>query len=359
MLKITLLDVGNGDSIVLEHGDDGRSRFGVIDSNRLSVHAEPRALTYLRSKQVADLSFLALTHPHWDHLNGLPEIVEHYKNRIGLALMYPLPTDPVRQEKLAQQYIKLAQNSDGQERYFAVSFLKFFMGVREYAQVFEVADSLSSEVFCSDFTNGKFKIFSILPAKDLKGSYFHDIGKNALKFGDPTQNDLSFALSIEYAGVSIILGGDASAKSWAKRKRRVGGDLGATVAKLPHHGAKEDCSPEILQYIYGERAMPQPVDAFALISAAGRTHPHPDVLASLKNMAIKPFCTSRATICGASTVRDLVTAHRVDQKLLKDINSRSTTTTRNGPCQGDITVEISTSGDVMVTPAFNTPCGFR
>jgi hypothetical protein len=240
-----------------------------------------------------------------------------------------------------------------------VSFLRFFLGIKKYAQDIEFVDNLNSELFCHSFTNGKFRLFSILPPRSAKGAYFDQTDTCRLKFEDPSQNDLSFALRIEYAGTCLVLGGDASAKSWNERRRRIKAPLGASIAKLPHHGAKEECSPKILDYIYGSRGKEESTDAFALISAAGRSHPSPDVLASLRERSIKPYCTSRSTKCGASPVRDLIAARHVDPGLLRDINSRAVSANRNGPCQGDVTVEITDLGSVSVKPAFPTPCGFR
>lgn len=82
MLRIHVLNVGHGDSIVLEHEDNGARSFGVIDSNGV-LGQDPPALVKLRALGAKRLSFVALTHPHADHFVGLHRILKEFDGEVG------------------------------------------------------------------------------------------------------------------------------------------------------------------------------------------------------------------------------------------------------------------------------------
>jgi competence protein ComEC len=75
--RITVLDVGQGDSILVEGGGGGRMLIdGGPDPDRLLVELDRRLPPWDRRIDV-----LVLTHPHEDHVAGLPVLLERY--RIG------------------------------------------------------------------------------------------------------------------------------------------------------------------------------------------------------------------------------------------------------------------------------------
>src|SRR6185312_2303301 len=78
-LTVTFLDVGQGDSAVIEAPggaamliDGGGTRDGAFDTGARIV--EP----FLRARGIPRLDVVALSHPHPDHLNGLFRIVERF-----------------------------------------------------------------------------------------------------------------------------------------------------------------------------------------------------------------------------------------------------------------------------------------
>jgi competence protein ComEC len=75
--RITVLDVGQGDSILVEGGGGGRMLIdGGPDPDRLLVELDRRLPPWDRR-----IDILVLTHPHEDHVAGLPLLLERY--RIG------------------------------------------------------------------------------------------------------------------------------------------------------------------------------------------------------------------------------------------------------------------------------------
>jgi competence protein ComEC len=75
--RITVLDVGQGDAILVEGGRGGRMLVdGGPDPDRLLVELDRRLPPWDRR-----IDILVLTHPHEDHVAGMPLLLERY--RIG------------------------------------------------------------------------------------------------------------------------------------------------------------------------------------------------------------------------------------------------------------------------------------
>ena len=72
--SITALDVGQGDSLVVESG-----RFVMLNdggSSSASAIGEKRILPYLKQRGIAALDAVVVTHPDADHTNGILELLE-------------------------------------------------------------------------------------------------------------------------------------------------------------------------------------------------------------------------------------------------------------------------------------------
>jgi competence protein ComEC len=73
--RISVLDVGQGDSILVEGGRGGRMLIdGGPDPDRLLVELDRRLPPWDRR-----IDILVLTHPHEDHVAGLPLLLERYR----------------------------------------------------------------------------------------------------------------------------------------------------------------------------------------------------------------------------------------------------------------------------------------
>lgn len=357
MLRLMIFNVGHGDSIVLEHIHAGRSYYGVIDSNVPRGQATPRALDYLKNRGVEHLSFIALTHPHKDHVSGLGTIAKHFEGHIELALTYPIPRDEARLTRLKQLTAEEMRAAEEPQRSFLSQLLRFLL-VAQGTPRWEATDGLQNEVFLNGFTFGEMTLRIILPHASMKDWFFSDLSNNKIEIGGEKQNELSLAIEIVYGDQVIVLGGDAAERGWLYRAKHAPHSVGATIAKLPHHGSKFDCSPSVLNHIYGvEEEISQ--TRLALISANGTSHPSPSVLSDLKSRGISPFCTSRATVCNGTSVTRLITDSNLDPELVRSINAYASNSSVEGACQGDIVVEITAHAGISVSPQYNTPCGFR
>jgi beta-lactamase superfamily II metal-dependent hydrolase len=361
LLTLYILNVGHGDSVVIEYLTSTGPVFGVIDSNRTGQNI-PAALQKLRELGAKELSFVALTHPHTDHYNGLLEILEAYKGHISSFYTFPLERHR-RLKELAKIYDRLYKRTDNPR---IRSSLKEFVRILVHAKKFiglqnwEEPEGFSYQLAPVGFKG--VEIIAILPPKRVKSSYFRmiEVGSyeivNRLK-----ENELSLAFSLKYKDTWIILGGDGTLTNWRYRKnvysKRSGNTLEADAVQLPHHGAKEDCQPDVIDYLFSDQG-----ERFACISADGRyPHPHPDVFVSLAERNIQPFCTNLADQCGEKIADLLVFDSNIEAQLLRYLNSvvEDSMSGVIQPCQGDITLRIDTSGSLTITPEYDHPCPYR
>ncbi len=74
-LTVTVLDVGQGDSILIETPSQKRM---LIDAGEAKA-GERVVVPFLRKKGIRKLDMVVLTHPHEDHVGGLPYVLEKIK----------------------------------------------------------------------------------------------------------------------------------------------------------------------------------------------------------------------------------------------------------------------------------------
>ena len=71
-LTINFLDVGQGDSILLEHGADSM----LIDSGEIGKGDD--VASYVKSEGITSLDYVVATHPHSDHIGGMSVILNDF-----------------------------------------------------------------------------------------------------------------------------------------------------------------------------------------------------------------------------------------------------------------------------------------
>jgi len=199
-LKVTFLDVGQGDSILVEF--PGRRKM-LIDGGGLPAGTfdvgESVVAPFLWSKGIKALDVLALTHGHSDHLYGLPAIAADFRVREFWEADRP-PMDPV--------YEKLAAALRGVPR------MRSFRGFawREGGVLIEVLAP---------------------PAGPTSAA--------------PAENDRSMALRISYGRMAFLLTGDNGAEAERAILDAAPEDgLRSQVLKSPHHGSRGSSSPAFL-----------------------------------------------------------------------------------------------------------------
>ncbi len=246
-LEVTVLDVGQGDSIFAAF-PDGRTMLvdggGTFGSGRVAGvrsgfdTGEQVVSPYLWQRGLKQLDVVVLTHAHQDHLGGLSAVLDNF--RVGELWIGRDVTNPT---------------------YRALLDLARARGVR-------IVRHLRGEEFAWDGVNGHF----LWPAPSD--------GKALAKNND------SLVVRLEHGRLALLLPGDIEGP--VERELLSSDDaLAADFLKIAHHGSKTSTSNE---WLAGSAPL------LAAISV-GETnpfgHPHPAVLEQLQAAGVRVFRTDR------------------------------------------------------------------
>jgi beta-lactamase superfamily II metal-dependent hydrolase len=253
-LSVTFMEVGWGDSILIESEDsNGRCRYALIDSND-TLH-QPSSLLFLKRfferKNVAFqrpaprvFQFVLLTHAHADHAAGLPRLLRHFGADDLLYSASSPPSDP-----LLAQMVRYANRPGA--RLGATSPVHY-------------GSPLGHIPF------GPVTLEVLWP----------DPG-----FNDADENNHSVVLALTLKKVSFILTGDATADVWPRIIPRL--PSGTEVFQVPHHGARNGtfdpagATPWVSHFATGTA----PGHLAISCHPTPHSHPNANVVATLASIA--------------------------------------------------------------------------
>lgn len=230
--RLTAFDVGQGDALLVEIPGEPPARL-LYDGG-----PDPgTALAHLRAHGVSRLDVVVISHPHRDHVTGLPAVLEQLP--VGVLLRAPHDADEYDEELVAPAR-RLPQTA----RRAGVPVRAVAAGDR-----FHLGDA-TVEVLSP-------------PAHDTLG-------------GDPNENSL--VLRVHTRAGRILLTGDAESEA----QRRLLDDpprLRADVVQVPHHGGATNADGFL-------DAVQADVAVISVGSDNEHGHPHPDVLAALAGTVV-------------------------------------------------------------------------
>ena len=234
-LELTVIDVGQGDAILIEFppGSTGNRKTMLIDGGP-SLTTSNAVMQLLGSKSITTLDFVVLTHPHVDHYKGLIPVLE--SNTITVKEFWWS-----EEARGGTRDPSLSPNSP---------WHRVANGMNNAGEIVLVTQGMKRSS-----QKAKIEIFNA-------GGEYPDTSN-----GEDINND-SIVMMLSYRGVKVLLTGDIEfaegedlADDYSSRK------LNCDVIKIPHHGSAE----------LSQRFIEEADAEFVLISAAhnNRSHHHP------------------------------------------------------------------------------------
>jgi len=250
-LLIHLLNVGNGDSIIVETPEDETGERATII---VDCHKGDKTKKYLEFLGTTHLDLVVATHPHRDHILGLPKVLRHFKG-------------------------KIIQFWDSGFRHNTGDWDKLVDALNEQPKIRFVRPTagLSTNI-------GGIQLTVLAPSISLRNRY-DSYGVNI--------NNASIVLKLDYQKKAVILAGDAQWDSWGKitedfphffettnpdqkiQTKRFN-PLECDILKVAHHGSKHGTSLEAIEKLGRDFRMIKGPKTTIISHAEGGSHDHPD-----------------------------------------------------------------------------------
>ncbi len=240
-LKVSFVNVGQGDAIYIELPNgknaliDGGPSGTLIDS-------------FLKSKGVTKIDFMALTHPHNDHYRGLKKVFTNYQ--------------------VDNYYDTKAENVD------AVGD----NNLRELA---------AAEPGCTTHYPKPGDILDWDPRVTIK--VFNACWEPVQMHDNDETNNCSLVIRLYYNGNGVMLTGDANFEIEREMLSHFKSGLQSNILNVGHHGSRTSTSDAFLTRV-------RPDYAFISVSVGNNYgHPHQETLDRLRNAGAEIYLTTTGT----------------------------------------------------------------
>ncbi|APC79834.1 TPA: ComEC/Rec2 family competence protein [Clostridium botulinum] len=229
-LKVHYIDVGQGDSILVQTKDKNI----LIDAG--TRKSSDSLISYLKKQHIKKLDYVIATHPHEDHIGGMPKVIEEF----------------------------------------------------EISNFYAPKKTANTKIFKDMILQLKKKNLKINVAK--KGISLDLSNNSSLDFLAPVKdnyentNDSSAVVKLTHGNTKFLFTGDAE-KTSEKDILNSNEDLSSNVLKVGHHGSHSSSSKEFLDKINPK---------IAIISCGKNNdygHPHKETMKELKKRNIEVYRT--------------------------------------------------------------------
>ncbi|HID0816612.1 ComEC/Rec2 family competence protein [Clostridium botulinum] len=229
-LKVHYIDVGQGDSILVQTKDKNI----LIDAG--TRKSSDNLISYLKKQHIKKLDYVIATHPHEDHIGGMPKVIEEF----------------------------------------------------EISNFYAPKKTANTKIFKDMILQLKKKNLKINVAK--KGISLNLSTNSSLDFLAPVKdnyentNDSSAVVKLTHVNTKFLFTGDAE-KTSEKDILNSNEDLSSNVLKVGHHGSHSSSSKEFLDKINPK---------IAIISCGKNNdygHPHKETMKELNKRNIEVYRT--------------------------------------------------------------------
>ncbi len=220
LLTVKVIDIGQGDAILLK--SEGQTV--LVDSG--DIEHRDKLVAYLKKENVTKLDKVIITHPHADHLGGMPGVLENFK----VGQIYD--SGKTATTKLYKDYLGL---------------------VKKQNIPFTVATP-GSEITLG----GDVRLKVLAPDKSL--------------LDDKEMNNSSVVVKLIAGQFAMLLTGDAEKESEEMMLKNYKNDLKANVLKAGHHGSSSSSSLQFLKAVGASDVV------ISLGANNDYHHPHPSTL---------------------------------------------------------------------------------
>lgn len=362
MVKVEafLFNVDHGDSTVLRiESDDTSLKWVLVDSNlvrRNNAVVNP-AYEFLRRNGVSQLDLLIVTHLHADHYNGLDEVIANLSIRkLAIPPFVSSKSATFRKEALAKYKRKIldanrrsnGEDAVGRPLRSLAALLNLIVTKPELVEEV-VGPEMSLRI--PGLTDPQLVV--CLPMRAIKGVLIQRIRDEHFELDSfPAMNDASIVVMLEAFGQRLLWGADSTLLQWLEHRHKMQRDgvasLGASVLKVPHHASKHNSEQWLYEYLLGTQLAGRTL----LVSANGRSHPHPEFFQLVAQNGLTVYCTNLAERCGADQYASLTNISRVPRgarTFFINYGAHKPVV----PCQGDITVVLDANGMQMANSTGN------
>lgn len=327
--SVHTLNVGHGDSLIIELTDNQDVSWAVIDCHNPNHRQDSPTLKFLKSRNVQELEFICLTHPDRDHYSGIEQLIDHYSTG-------------------GRSFKKFYDSTTFYDLYEYA-----FDSDREYAELNKMYEALyllleNNKIQISQtapglvlLQRGNISIMALGPDRSSVNAYVTQVGhrkKDPDSTAGVNKNLLCVMIAIDDTKHNSLLCSDAERQciervlnQWRKERRASRKKILFTFVKVAHHGSNKNNTNLIWK-----NSIDNP--SFAAISAGPLYNlPNKEVVRNIIRSKTQLYCTNK----GGCLVKSLPPAMRhrpigLSPLLAMGINSISFEVLTVPPLHGNI-----------------------